>query len=89
MAPANKTVSGDNATSSDANQSGSTTDIPQGFGRIIRDCHGNIVDVEMGEQDVEEAAASTDERVPIQDEEMERWLGKHSNDSESTALIQG
>ena len=86
MVPVNKTVSGDDATSLDVNQSESTTDIPQGFGRIIRDCHGNIVDVDMGEQ---ETTISIDEGVPIQDEEMERWLGKHSNDSKSTALIQG
>jgi hypothetical protein len=86
--PVNKAASGNDATSLDVNQSGSTTNIPQGFGRIIRNCHGNIIDVEIGEQDGE-ATISTDEGVPIQDEEMEQWLGKHSNDSKSTALIQG
>lgn len=81
------------ANSPDLKQNQSTNDIPRGYGRIIRDSHGNVVDVEMGEeQDVEPTVNANEEdedRVPIEDEEMEKWLGKRPANAESTEFIQG
>ena len=38
--------------------------IPKGYGRIVRDANGNIVDVELGEEDVDEEKATAETNFP-------------------------
>ena len=62
--------------------------IPKGFGRIIRDENGNVIDVELAEDDAEESLANTADRLieeipdPSQNEDAAGWVALGS----STAL---
>lgn len=50
---------------SDTKQSGaaSTQTVPRGYGRIIRDESGNIIDVDLGEEDAENMEASSNHLI--------------------------
>ncbi|EMD38494.1 hypothetical protein CERSUDRAFT_113665 [Gelatoporia subvermispora B] len=74
------TAGGSSATpeaSSSSPSSGSGA-IPKGYGRIIRDEDGNIIDVEMGEEEPE--AAPEEEEIeaipnPADDDQQAGWVG--------------
>lgn len=86
--PPVKTRPDDVLNSTETNGTGLSTAIPRGYGKIIRDTDGNVVDVQMSEQDVE-VPVEEDEAMPILDEQTERWLGKRTGQAESTAFVQG
>lgn len=59
--------------------------IPKGYGRIVRDANGNIIDVEMGEEDADEQEDATGPAFPedvdvSKEEGLAPWvsLGGHS-----------
>ncbi|KAL6309005.1 ribosome biogenesis protein Nop16 [Sparassis latifolia] len=58
--------------------------VPKGYGRIIRDEDGNIVDVQMGEEEAEETPADgmlDDLPDPTRDEQLAGWVGLGSHPS--------
>lgn len=61
--------------------------VPKGFGRIIRDATGSVVDVELGEERIELMTEEGDEMVRGQ--QIQTWSGQGTRDSESTALVKG
>ncbi|OCH95497.1 hypothetical protein OBBRIDRAFT_788051 [Obba rivulosa] len=73
-----------------------TSAIPKGYGRIIRDEDGNIVDVQMGEEEPVEIPDEEIEAIPdpADDEQQAGWVGLGSNpksrqiDDGSTRVVQ-
>lgn len=50
----------DRAPEASSSKAAGTSGLPKGYGRIIRDADGNVVDVELAEEDEEEGAAAAD-----------------------------
>ncbi|OBZ75947.1 Nucleolar protein 16 [Grifola frondosa] len=61
--------------------------VPKGYGRIIRDEEGNVVDVELGDEDMEdvvEDAPLEDIPDPAQDAHLAEWVALGSNSRKRT-----
>lgn len=74
--------------------------VPTGYGRIIRDEAGNVVDVQLAEEDADEPAAPS--AAPIEDlpdftqeEQTSPWIGlgsvsrQHGTDTDDTHVVKG
>lgn len=67
------------------------SELPKGFGRIIRDEDGNVLDVELAEDDSEDIAQSEDRLVedvpePSQQEELAGWVALGSSTAASVPV---
>lgn len=69
------------ASSSSSSKPSDTSAIPKGYGRIIRDEDGNIVDVQLGEEESEPVPEEEMEEIPdpADDEQQAGWVGLGSN----------
>lgn len=74
--------------------------MPKGFGKIIRDADGNVVDVQLGDEEDEEEGMETEEAMedvpdPSADEQLAGWVGLGSDPrrreaaGSSTRVVQG
>ena len=73
--------------------------MPKGYGKIIRDADGNIVDVVLADEDEEEEEATEEELDdvpdPTEDDQAAGWVGlgsdprKRSPESTGTHVVQG
>ncbi|GJE90863.1 ribosome biogenesis protein Nop16 [Phanerochaete sordida] len=87
---------GDRAQEASSSTAGSASTLPKGYGRIIRDAAGNVIDVELPEDDeeAEEPADTTDRLVedipdPAQQKGLAGWVavGKTA-DAKATPVVQ-
>ncbi|KAI9064320.1 hypothetical protein FKP32DRAFT_1570565 [Trametes sanguinea] len=73
--------------------------VPKGYGKIIRDADGNVVDVVLNDEDEEEDAEAMEEVLdevpdPTEDDQAAGWVGlgsdprKHSPESAGTHVVQ-
>ncbi|KAI0721654.1 ribosome biogenesis protein Nop16 [Cerioporus squamosus] len=58
--------------------------VPKGYGKIIRDAEGNVVDVQLGDDEDEDEATATEEAMedvpdPSADEQLAGWVGLGSD----------
>ncbi|KAI0664922.1 ribosome biogenesis protein Nop16 [Cubamyces menziesii] len=75
-----------------------TSGVPKGYGKIIRDADGNIVDVVLADEDEEEEEATEEELDdvpdPTEDDQAAGWVGlgsdprKRSPESTGTHVVQ-
>ncbi|KAI0637084.1 ribosome biogenesis protein Nop16 [Trametes polyzona] len=86
------------ASSSSAKPAGAKG-LPKGYGKIIRDADGNVVDVELADDDEEEEDAAMDEGLedvpdPAANEQLAGWVGlgsdprKRAPESAGTRVVQ-
>jgi nucleolar protein 16 len=59
--------------------------VPKGFGRIIRDATGNVIDVELGEEKAEPVTEEGD--AMVRGQQIQTWSGQGTRHSESTELV--
>ncbi|CDO70784.1 hypothetical protein BN946_scf184798.g99 [Trametes cinnabarina] len=73
--------------------------LPKGYGKIIRDADGNIVDVVLNDEDEEQDAEAMEEMLddvpdPTEDDQAAGWVGlgsdprKHTPESAGTQVVQ-
>ncbi|KAJ3551145.1 hypothetical protein NM688_g4890 [Phlebia brevispora] len=65
-----------------------TSALPKGFGRIVRDEDGNIIDIELAEEDTEEIAEAADRLIedipdPSKQEALAGWVALGSSTAAS------
>lgn len=71
--------------------------VPKGFGRIVRDGEGNVVDVEMDEDEGDDESPSVDDRGGLVEDrasviapEAARWVtGAQQHPDTRTDVVQG
>ncbi|KAI0781053.1 ribosome biogenesis protein Nop16 [Trametes elegans] len=88
------------STASPAKAAGGAGGVPKGYGKIVRDAEGNVVDVVLGdEEEEEEEAGAMAEGVedipdPTEDDQAAGWVGlgsdprKRSPESAGTRVVQ-
>ncbi|KAI0670494.1 ribosome biogenesis protein Nop16 [Trametes maxima] len=88
------------ASGSTARPANKANGVPKGYGKIIRDAQGNIVDVQLGDEDGEdEGGEATEEGLedipdPTEDDQLAGWVGlgsdpkKPSPESTGTPVVQ-
>jgi nucleolar protein 16 len=76
-----------------------TKALPKGYGRIVRDAEGNVVDIELGDSvdgdeeiDEDENALDLETRQlqpSFTTSEREKWARRRAGNQQDTGLIQG